>query len=174
MDDLLSVTYYSEIGVMGHDNNLTILLGMLDRGNKHRRDRLVIEILFWLVDDERDVTPVDEQIEHKKKVATFTRGKLVEGLTLPAQFESGLKIAETVDEIVDIYRRPSLPQLVPQTNWLIVRLSLVAFEVNLDRIHEGLDSIYSRKVTTTEDFANSLVSLLLSLKAPLSSLMNHL
>ena len=60
MDDLVGVTDHGKIGVVGYDDNLATLLCMLDRRNEHCRDRLVIEVLFWLVDDKRKIAPVDE------------------------------------------------------------------------------------------------------------------
>ena len=50
INNLLGVTNYGEIGVVRNHYDLSMVFRVLDRGHQHRRDGLVIKVLFWLID----------------------------------------------------------------------------------------------------------------------------
>jgi hypothetical protein len=66
MDNLLGIANHGNIGVVGYHDDLASPLYGADDGNQQVIDGLIIEVLFGLIDDDRFVTLVHQQIEDKQ------------------------------------------------------------------------------------------------------------
>ena len=58
-DDLVSITNNGEIGIVGNYYDLPSLFSLPNRGNKHPRHSLVVQILLGLIDNERYISLVN-------------------------------------------------------------------------------------------------------------------
>ena len=71
VDNLFSVANHRNVRTMRHHNYLASLLNILDHRYKQPVDRLAVEVLFGLVNDDRFVALVDEQIEDEQQGSAF-------------------------------------------------------------------------------------------------------
>lgn len=72
VDDLFCVANDREVGVVSNDDNLPPLLRMPESWDQRSRDCVVIQVLFRLIDHERDVPLVDEKVEEQQEVSSLT------------------------------------------------------------------------------------------------------
>lgn len=73
VNDLVCVTDDGKVRVVRHDHDLPPVLRVFDRRNEQRGDRLVVQVLFWLVDYERDISPIDQQVEDEQESPSLSR-----------------------------------------------------------------------------------------------------
>lgn len=66
MDDLISVAHNCQVWIVSHDNHLSPLARFTQTWDERVKDRLVVEVLFGLVNDERIIALVDEKIEDQQ------------------------------------------------------------------------------------------------------------
>ena len=74
--DLFCVTRNSNIGIMCYDNNLPFLFGCTNARHQFSIYGLIIQIIFWLINDNRRIVFTQCQIEYKQNNATFTGRQL--------------------------------------------------------------------------------------------------
>ncbi len=74
-DDLLRVTDDGDVRVVRYDNNLAPLLRCHEYRNEMCDDGLVVQVTFWLVDDKRLVTLIDDEVENQKENSSLPRRK---------------------------------------------------------------------------------------------------
>ena len=60
MNDLISVAHYRQIRVVRDDDNLTPASGFTQTGHQHIVDRLVVQVVLRLIDDEWNITAINQ------------------------------------------------------------------------------------------------------------------
>ena len=63
VDDLFCITDDGDVRAVRNHDQLPALLHVLDDGNQQSVDRVVVQVLFRLIDDDRVAALVDEKIE---------------------------------------------------------------------------------------------------------------
>ncbi len=74
--DLFRIANDRDVRIVGHHDDLAPVLNRSDHGDKQMEDCLIVQILLGLVDDDRRVALINEQIEHQQKRSPFAWGEL--------------------------------------------------------------------------------------------------
>jgi hypothetical protein len=65
VDDLIRVAYDRQVGIVGYDKNLSAFTRLPDAIDQDLGDRVVVQIALRLIDDQRHVPFVDQQVKDK-------------------------------------------------------------------------------------------------------------
>ena len=84
VDDLLGVAHDGDVRAVGHHDDLAPLLDVLDDWNQQLVDRVVVEVLFRLVHDDRLAALVHQQIEDQQQRAALARRQMAQLLAVEA------------------------------------------------------------------------------------------
>ena len=85
MNNLFGVANDRNVGIMGYHDDLPPVLHRADHWNEQMVDGLVVEIFFGLINNDRLIILIDQQIEHKKERPALPRRRL--GQILAVQFQ---------------------------------------------------------------------------------------
>jgi hypothetical protein len=74
MNNLFSVGHDGEVWVVGHENDLPPLFRLFDECDQNLVNAFVVKIVFWLINDKRNILPIEHQIKYKQQPAAFAGG----------------------------------------------------------------------------------------------------
>ena len=77
-DNLIRVGHNSNIRIVRHDNHLSSRPSFLDCWYQEFLNRLIVEILIGLIQKDRTITAVHQQVEHQQKRTTLSRRKPID------------------------------------------------------------------------------------------------
>ncbi|MNI88302.1 hypothetical protein D3C73_1455900 [compost metagenome] len=64
---MVGISIHDQVGIVGHDDDLTSELSLAEPCDQLLKHRLRIQILFWLINDERPVIfRIDRQIQQQE------------------------------------------------------------------------------------------------------------
>ena len=85
VDDLFRITGHSDVGIMCNNNHLPALFGPANAGHQFAEDRLVVQIILRLINDNGLTLLAERKIKYEEHDPAFTWGEL--GQIAPSHFE---------------------------------------------------------------------------------------
>ncbi|MCY1554966.1 hypothetical protein D9M68_915820 [compost metagenome] len=110
MDDLLCIANNRQVGVVRDHDDLPLFFGFGENGNEQTEHRLVVKILFRLIENDGGLSLVHQQVENQQKRATLARRQLLDLRVLEEQRVARLKEVQAKDEVIDSHGRLPLLQ----------------------------------------------------------------
>lgn len=98
---LLSVAHNRKIRVVRDHNYLAPFLGLFNARNKQFKYSLIVQIFFRLIDDERGIVLIDQQVENQKKGPTLTWRKFGKSLPCDSKRIPGTQIIQSINEVIE-------------------------------------------------------------------------
>ena len=100
VDNLLGITGYRNIGIMRNNNHLSPLLCPADTWYQFAEDRLVVQIILWLINYNRLTFLAERKIEYEKYNPSFTGRQLSQISSAHFELEIHANIVKAVDMVV--------------------------------------------------------------------------
>jgi hypothetical protein len=131
VEDLVSFTNLSEVGIMSHDEDLPSLPRLFDAFDKDLCHGMIIQIPLRLIEDKRRVALFDAQLKNQQRRATFAGREHRESFALPPENVARTNVLQTAEQVNDLFRLRSLRGLILELHAAsLFRLLTAARKVN--------------------------------------------
>lgn len=100
INNLLGITRHSNVGIVCHNDNLAFLLCSTNAWDKLTVNRLIIQIVLWLVYNNRFAFFTECQIKNKQYNPAFTRRKFFQGSATHFKFKINPYIFQSKYKVV--------------------------------------------------------------------------